>query len=87
MIMASLSVIYKITNLLNGKIYIGKELKYNIQYYGSGILIRKAIIKYGQENFRKDIIEECQVDQLNEREKYWIEFLNSRAPVGYNKRW
>lgn len=51
--------IYKITNLINGKIYIGKHVQYNNKidnYLGSGNLIRLAVKKYGYENFKKEIL-------------------------------
>ena len=79
-------IIYKITNLLNGKIYVGKDSKNDLKYYGSGIFIRRAISKYGIDNFSKEIIQFCDsLDELNEMEKHWIKKLNSRNPViGYN---
>lgn len=77
-------VIYKITNLINGKIYIGKQVRNNPNYYGSGLIIKQSIQKYGKENFSKDIICECEsLDELNEKEIYWIEKLNA-IEKGYN---
>ena len=51
-------IIYKITNTINNKIYIGKHQTKNINdnYYGSGIALEKAIKKYGKHNFIKDIL-------------------------------
>lgn len=77
-------IIYKITNLINGKIYIGKDKYDNPNYMGSGKLIKLAINKYGKNNFRKEIIEKCNSEnELNIREKYWIKKLNS-CKYGYN---
>jgi hypothetical protein len=78
-------IIYKITNLINNKIYVGKDKNDDPKYYGSGILIKKAIKKYGKQNFKKKIIE--QIDNIklfNEKEVYWIKKLNSKVPNGYN---
>lgn len=51
--------IYKTTNLINGKFYIGKHKseKYDPSYYGSGKIIRLAIKKYGLENFKNEVLE------------------------------
>ena len=79
-------IIYKTTNLINGKIYIGKDCLNNINYLGSGLNLVKAFKKYGKENFKKEILQECySKEELNEAEKIWIKNLNSRNPnIGYN---
>jgi group I intron endonuclease len=79
-------IIYKTTNLINNKIYIGKDKHNNLKYLGSGIAIKSAIEKYGKNNFKKEIIEECfDNDILNEKEKYWINKFNStNRKIGYN---
>lgn len=79
--------IYKITNLLNNMPYIGlctNSVDKSKNYFGSGVLIREAIKLYGKINFKKEIIELCgALDELQEREKYWIAFYNS-IQNGYN---
>ena len=85
--------IYKIENLKNGKIYIGQSI--NIQkrfnehqrngYYENSQLIDSAIFDVGIENFSFEIIEECSLSELNDKEKYYIMYYNSIYPNGYNK--
>jgi len=81
--------IYKTTNLLNGKIYVGQS-KFNPEdnptYLGSGCLLIRAVRCYGSQNFRKEILELCDnKDQLCELERYWIATLKSNVRgVGYN---
>jgi len=81
-----IGVIYKITNNINGKIYVGKNATNNPLYFGSGIILRSAIKKYKKKNFKKEILEYCNSNnQLNEREIYWIKMLNSTDKnIGYN---
>ena len=85
--------IYKIKNLFNGKVYIGQsvdiekrwgvhktELKNN---YHCNVHLQNAWNKYGEGNFEFSIVEECDADQLNQREIYWISKFNSYEN-GYN---
>ena len=74
--------IYITTNHVNGRQYIGQK-KYDKsgkwkKYLGSGIVLKRAIEKYGESNFSKEIIEECETKEiLNNREKYWISYYNA----------
>jgi group I intron endonuclease len=79
-------IIYKTTNLINGKIYIGKDKHDNPKYLGSGKRLNSAIQKYGQESFLKEIIEYCNSEKhMLEREKYWINHFDSTNRLfGYN---
>lgn len=79
-------IIYKTTNLINGKIYIGQDKNNNPSYYGSGKKLQRAIKKNGKNNFKKEILEECfNEEHLNEREIFWIKFYNSTdRKNGYN---
>ena len=83
--------IYKIKNDINNKVYIGKtefdlekrfkeHIKDSQRYY-EGRPLYKAMHKYGIEHFKIELLEEC--DNLEERERYWIQFYNSYH-YGYN---
>lgn len=64
--------IYKTTNLINNKYYIGKHQTNDPhdKYLGSGKLILAAIQKYGRDNFVKTILELCHSEEhMNQREK------------------
>lgn len=79
--------IYKITNLINNKVYIGqcsKDVSETVNYYGSGKLIRLAVEKYGIEAFEKTVLEECSSkEELNIKEREYIQKYNS-IENGYN---
>ena len=81
--------IYKITNLINGKSYIGQSIHIERRWGehcqpSAKSLIGKAIQKYGKEKFSFQVLEECTPDLLDEREEYYIHLYNSVIPNGYN---
>jgi group I intron endonuclease len=90
-----MAYIYKITNLVNGKEYIGKtgltiqkRFKQHIKdsAYTDGREKRPlydAFNKYGIENFKIEQIEECNLEEVNEKEIYWINYYNT-FHNGYN---
>ena len=52
-------IVYKTTNLINGKVYVGKHRTDSLEfdgYLGSGILLNRAILKYGSENFKRETL-------------------------------
>jgi len=75
--------IYKITNP-KGKVYIGQSTNIEDRWekghkycVGSGKKLSNSIKKYGWENHVHEILEECSIEKLTERETYWIECYNS----------
>ena len=77
--------IYIITNLINNKVYIGQssfKWEDTLDYYGSGVLIEKAIKAHGKENFKKELLEVCfDKASLDEAEKYWIAHYKEKLKV------
>ena len=80
--------IYKTTNLVNGKIYVGKHRAPQLDesYLGSGIHLSNAVNYYGRENFIVEMIDTAtSLAELNDKEKFYIQELNARDPsIGYN---
>lgn len=88
-----MAVIYKLTNKVNGFIYIGctKNLKGRMRGHKSAHTKREcdlylAMRQYGFDNFELSIIEEVADDIRYDRERYWIKELDSINPaIGYNR--
>jgi len=81
--------IYKVTNLLNGKLYIGQSRKLReriTQHRGlnGGGLLSKAIEKYGVDNFLFEVLIYCDISLLDDVEIYYIKPLDCKVPNGYN---
>lgn len=91
--------IYKFTNKLTGEAYIGQSVdikrrynqhknRYDKFYKESPIedtYFHSMLRHYGFHNFDFEILEECDIEKLNERETYYIAFYNSLYPNGYNR--
>lgn len=78
--------IYITTNLINNKKYIGLKTsdKFVPTYLGSGKIIRKAINKYGRDNFLVSILEECEsIDELKDSERKWIQSYNAQSDSNF----
>lgn len=88
-----LGTIYKITNILNGKIYVGQTIQKVKRRWKSHCCMNKsnckmpiaqAIQKYGKMNFTFEILETVPQEQLSEREAYYVDFFQSNTKLGYN---
>jgi group I intron endonuclease len=90
-----ISCIYSITHIISKKRYIGSAAIVLQRWYKHKYSLRvnkhpnshlqAAWNKYGESNFKFEIIEECSKDKLIEREQYWIDFYDSaNTDKGYN---
>lgn len=89
--------IYLITNLINGKQYVGKtqrgyliRFKQHCEAYNNGnrTYISRAINKYGKENFKVELIKQVEDDSWEYWENYYIKYYNTHYTVGgYNITW
>ena len=86
--------IYLITNDVNSKVYVGQTIQtlnkrfnghccYSKSDRSANMYIKRAIHKYGRDKFHISLIEDCPINLLNNREKYWIDFYDSYNN-GYN---
>lgn len=88
-----ISCIYKIENLCNGKLYVGQTVDFRSRKgshlsalrrgKSANIYLQRAFDKYGENNFEFSILEFCEPSELNDREMYWIEILDTYNS-GYN---
>lgn len=86
--------IYKYTNKINGKIYIGRSVNIakrkweHVNHPSPYSYIDQTIKEIGEDQFIFEVIEECSADMLKEREKYWIKYYNccvlDNRDNGYN---
>lgn len=87
--------IYKITCIPNNKIYIGSSKNIKKRFFNhisslkhgkhENAYLQHAFNKYGIDNFKFEVIEECLLEELIQREQYWIDKLKSASPeYGFN---
>lgn len=84
--------IYIIKNKINNKVYIGQAIEPQRRFIShlsraktnaDHSAIHDAIVALGKENFYYEILEQ-NIENYNERERYWIKYYNSIVPYGYN---
>lgn len=88
-----MGIIYKITNTINNKEYIGQTTRNISERWrehksksnpSDGTYLHNAIAKYGHENFTIEEIDNCADSLLNDKEVEWIIIANTYYPNGYN---
>jgi group I intron endonuclease len=80
-------IVYKTTNQVNGKIYVGQHRTNDLNdgYMGSGTALMNAMKFYGSDKFVVDILERCTEADIDSREMHWIDKLNAcDRSIGYN---
>ncbi len=85
--------IYKITSPSN-KVYIGQSVNINVRFktyrfnklnaVKEQIRLYRSLLKYGVDNHKFEVIEECDINDLNNRERYWQDFYNVLSNTGLN---
>lgn len=82
--------IYKFTNKINGMSYIGQSVDVERRYKEhqnigrEDTLFHQALREFGFDNFKFEVIEECDICKLNDREMFYIFAYETLAPYGYN---
>ena len=89
-----ISGIYNITNIINDKIYCGSSHDIKHRWYShradlrrnkhSNIHLQRSWNQYGELSFKFDIVEECPIDRLQEREQYHLDIAKQEPDKFYN---
>ncbi|MBR0261137.1 MAG: helix-turn-helix domain-containing protein [Selenomonadaceae bacterium] len=82
-------IVYLITNLLDGKKYVGQTTRTLEERFSEHAeaesLLGNAICKYGAENFSREVLAECETpEELDAQERFYIKELDCKHPKGYN---
>lgn len=90
--------IYKITDISNGKMYVGQSVDVGERWKQhikrgckaelgtvSGSKLYSAMVEHGIWNFKFELLQECTKEELNKTEKFWISYFNS-TEYGYNMK-
>lgn len=88
----NMGYIYLRKNKVNGKCYVGQtdNIKRrnrnwnNLKKKYAGKVINNARAKYGTDGFSFEILKECEDEELNQWEMYYVKMYNSKKPYGYN---